>query len=143
MGILDFKYQKTVGEALSKEQLSEKITDALRNNAYDVSENNGEIVVKGLKSYFNSGCAVIKVNDAAVTVEGKVMPSIAAFICMGLSVIFDCIGLFGECDMSMVLVMALVISLGAAGTIGSIITLLFGKELLRQNLALLICSAGK
>ena len=137
MGLLDFKYQKRIA---NKEQLSEKIAEALRDNGVSASENNGEIAVSGLKSYFNTGSATIKVDDAVVSVEGSVKPSVAAMVCMAISFIFDMLGLFSSCELEAVLVMALVIALGAAGTIGSLITFFVGKELLRQNIALLVSS---
>ena len=140
MGLLNFKYRKRVA---NKERLAEKIAEVFRDNGIGASENNGEIAVSGLKSYFNTGSATIKVDDTTVTVEGSVKPSVAAMVCMAISFIFDMLGLFCSCELEAVLVMALVIALGAAGTIGSIIMFFAGKEFLRQNVALLVGSAEK
>ena len=125
------------------EQFAEKIAEALRNDGNNVSCHATEISVSGLKSYFNSGSAVINVDEKSIRVSGTVQPNIIAIVCIALSIVFDCIGLFGECELEKVLGMALIIALGAAGTVGSVIAFFFGKALLRQNLAVLINSVEK
>ena len=143
MGLLNFGYQKSVNAVESKEQLIFKITEAMQKNGIVVNSGNDEITASGLKSYFNTGDVAIKVEDTSIKVDGCVKPSISAIICIVISLIFDFIGLFGECELEEVLCMALVIALGAAGTIGCIITFLFGKELLSQKIALIINSVDK
>ena len=138
MGLLDFKYQQKLVSTPVKEELAAKIAEALKADGIDAAVNGCEVSAKGLKAYFNQGAASITVGDDSIKVEAAVIPNIAASACMAISLIFDLIGLFSSCELEDVLVMALVIALGAAGTIGSLITFFMGKELLRQKLALLI-----
>ena len=138
MGLLDFKYQKRIA---NKEQLSEKIAEALRDNGVSVGENNGEITATGLKSYFNVGSATIKVDDAVVSVEGSVKPSVAAMVTGAICIVLLCIFLFTNID-SFDTMLGVIVSgiFGVSGLIGSIITFFVGKELMRQNIALLVSS---
>lgn len=142
MGMLDLKYRKSIN-ADKEEQIEKKLAEQLSANGINFDEYDGNIELKKINTLFAAGSASIKVKDGAIKLEGKVMPSIAGLICVVLSVIFDCIGLFGECEIEAVLCMALVIALGAAGTIGSIITFVVGKELLLQKLISLINSIEK
>ncbi len=137
---LAFKYQKNFE---NKEKLAEKIAEAFRCNGYDAVESYDGIAVKGVKSCFNVGSATIKIDGSTAKVEGKIMPSIAAMICAALSLIFDIIGLCVGGTTETVLLLALVIALGAAGTIGTIITFFLGGKLVRQEVALMVNSAGK
>ena len=142
MGMLDLKYRKSIN-ADKEEQIEKKLAEQLSANGINFESYDGNIELKKINTLFAAGSASIKVKDGAIKLEGKVMPSIAALICIALSIIFDCIGLFGECEIEAVLGMALVIALGAAGTIGSIITFVVGKELMLQKLISLINSIEK
>ena len=143
MGMLNFSYRAAVENGEPKEQLAARIAETLRKNNYDVTEQGGDITVKGLKAYFNSGSAVIKVDDKGVSVEGKTLPSVPGWICIAISVLLDLKGATTSCKIEDVLVVVTVIALGMAGTIGSIITFFFGKELMRRELALMIARAEK
>ena len=141
MGLLDFKYQKNIA---NNEQLSEKIAEALRDNGISASENNGQITVTGLKTYFNVGSAAIKVEDTAVRVEGSVKPSVAAIITMAVCVLLTCIFLFKDLNSVDDMLGALVLGIfGVSGLFVSIVTFFMGKEFMRQNVALLVNSADK
>ena len=142
MGMLDLKYRKSIN-ADKEEQIEKKLAEQLSANGINFDEYDGNIELKKINTLFAAGSASIKVKEGAIKLEGKVMPSIAGLICVVLSVIFDCIGLFGECEFEAVLAMVLVIALGAAGTIGSIITFFVGKELLQQKLVALINNIEK
>ena len=142
MGMLDLKYRKSIN-ADKEEQIEKKLAEQLSANGINFDEYDGNIELKKINTLFAAGSASIKVKDDTIKLEGKVMPSIAGLICIVLSVIFDCIGLFGECEFEAVLAMVLVIALGAAGTIGSIITFFVGKELLQQKLVALINNIEK
>ena len=142
MGMLDLKYRKSIN-ADKEEQIEKKLAEQLSANGIDFESYDSNIELKKINTLFAAGSVSIKVKDGAIKLDGKVMPSIAGLICIVLSVIFDCIGLFGECEIEAVLCMALVIALGAAGTIGSIITFVVGKELLLQKLVALINSIEK
>ena len=142
MGMLDLEYRKLIN-VNNAEQTEKKLEEQLSANGINFESDDGNIELKKINTLFASGKASIKVKDDKIKLEGKVMPSIAALICIVLSIIFDCIGLFGECELADVLGMVLIIALGAAGTIGSIITFFVGKELLLQKLTTLINSIEK
>lgn len=142
MGILDLEYRKLIN-VNNAEQTEKKLEEQLSANGINFESDDGNIELKKINTLFASGKALIKVKDDKIKLEVKVMPSIAALICIALSIIFDCIGLFGECELEDVLGMVLIIALGAAGTIGSIITFFVGKELLLQKLTTLINSIEK
>ena len=136
---MNFKYQLWRDNS-APEQVTEKVEETLRNNGLNVTKNGLEISVSGLTSYFNNGNAVINIDEKSINISGDVKPNIAAMVCLGVSIVLDIIGLFSECELEAVLGMALIIALGAAGTIGCIITFFFGKALLKQNLVSLINS---
>jgi hypothetical protein len=142
MGMLDLEYRKSIN-ADQEEQTEKKLAEQLAANGINCESYNGNIELKKINTLFAAGSVSIKVKDGAIKLEGKVMPSVAALICIALSIIFDCIGLCGECQIENVLGMALVISLGAAGTIGSIITFFVSKELMLQKFVVLINSIEK
>lgn len=142
MGILDLEYRKLIN-VNNAEQTEKKLEEQLSANGINFESDDGNIELKKINTLFASGKASIKVKDDTIKLEVNVMPSIAALICIALSIIFDCIGLFGECEIEDVLGMVLIIALGAAGTIGSIITFFVGKELLLQKLTTLINSIEK
>ena len=139
---MNFKYQLWRKNS-APEQVAEKVAETLRNNGLNVTQNASEISVSGLTSYFNNGNAVINVDEKSINLSGNVKPNIAAMVCLGISIVLDIIGLFSECELEAVLGMALIIALGAAGTVGSIITFFFGKALLQHNLVALINSVEK
>ena len=139
---MNFKYQLWRNNS-APEQVAEKVAETLRNNGLNVTQNASEISVSGLISYFNNGNAVINVDEKSINLSGNVKPNIAAMVCLGISIVLDIIGLFSECELEAVLGMALIIALGAAGTVGSIITFFFGKALLQHNLVALINSVEK
>ena len=139
---MNFKYQLWRDNS-APEQVAEKVAETLRNNGLNVTQDASEISVSGLTSYFNVGNAVINIDEKSINICGNVKPNIAAMTCFGISIVLDIIGLFSECELEYVLGMAFIIALGAAGTVGSIITFFFGKSLLWQNLVSLINSVEK
>ena len=143
MGLLDFKYQAMLGEGQDKEQVAAKLTGILQHAGYSVDNQGGELKVGALKSYFTTGTASVKVDENGVSVEGKVMPSVAALVCIAITLILDVRGLFGSVPLPEVLIAATGIAVGAAGTIGCIVTFFFGKMLMRNELALRINQAIK
>ena len=97
MGILDLEYRKLIN-VNNAEQTEKKLEEQLSANGINFESDDGNIELKKINTLFASGNASIKVKDGAIKLEVKVMPSIAALICIALSIIFDCIGLFGECE---------------------------------------------
>lgn len=136
MGMLDFECKKTIN--IDCEQLVKKLVKQLQANGIACKNIDGNILLNKFNLLFATGFASIKVNDGLITLQGNVRPSLAGIICMILAIIFDCIGLFSECSIEEVLGLVWIIALGAAGTIGCIITFFVSVELLRQKLAALM-----